>query len=258
MSLPRNQQVVGVNAAILQQHAITFEKDAVVLDFGCGNGRHTYEYLDAGFANTVGFDIQDYVELRSQDDRARFFFLDEGAPFRLPFPDNHFDLVTSTSVFEHVANLDESIDEIARVLKPTGATLHAFPSRWRPIEPHVFVPLGGAIQSHWWLSIWAQLGVRNEFQRSLTARETVAHNLDYLSRGVHYPSFQHIDTVWRRRFGRVDYVEPAYIRATRDFSKVSQVAGRLIGIIPPLVNVYRHCHFRVVLATDPRKQQIKQ
>jgi SAM-dependent methyltransferase len=256
MPLPLNQQIVGLNAAILQGHAIVISREARILDFGCGSGRHTYEYLDEGFENTVGFDIQDYVELRSEVDRRRFHFLEEGEPFRLPFPNDHFDLIASTSVFEHVANLDESISEIARVLKPSGASLHAFPPRWRPIEPHIFVPFGGSIQSRWWFSLWAHLGVRNEFQKGLTASETVSHNLEYCESGVHYPAFQHIDDCWRRRFKNVEYVEPAYIEATSRFSKVSRMAGRLMRMAPPLgpqlVKLYRTCHFRVILASEPR------
>lgn len=48
------------------------------------------------------------VELRKVDAR------------EIPYPDCCFDLVTSTSVFEHVQNLDVALNEIYRVLKPGG------------------------------------------------------------------------------------------------------------------------------------------
>ena len=39
-------------------------------------------------------------------------------PYRLPYADNHFDLVISNGVLEHVANDLESLKEIHRILKP--------------------------------------------------------------------------------------------------------------------------------------------
>ena len=39
---------------------------------------------------------------------------------RLPFPDGHFDAVTSFSVIEHQPDKDVAVDEVARVLKPGG------------------------------------------------------------------------------------------------------------------------------------------
>lgn len=250
--LPANQRVVALNNDILRAHSVELPTDARILDYGCGSGRHTYEYLDAGYGQTWGFDVADYVQLRDDDDRERFRFLDTQKPFQLPFPDDHFDLVTSTSVFEHVMNLEESIAEIARVLKPNGVTLHAFPSRWRPIEPHMFVPFGGAIQSRWWYALWARLGIRNEFQRGASAAETATRNLEFSRTGIHYPSHRRIDASWRARFGDVRHVERDYVRATCSISRVSRMVDRTLRFMPPLVHLYRLGHFRVVLAREPR------
>ncbi len=51
--------------------------------------------------------------------------------------------VYSTSVFEQVPEQELAFREIYRVLKPGGLSLHNFPSKWRPIESHMRVPLGG-------------------------------------------------------------------------------------------------------------------
>jgi len=40
---------------------------------------------------------------------------------RLPFPDSHFDKAYSTMALHHFADLDRSLGEIARVLKPGGS-----------------------------------------------------------------------------------------------------------------------------------------
>ena len=124
--LPEVQKVVRPNEHILRRHGIALGKDARILDFGCWSGRHTYEYLDAGYERVVGFDIEDHVSLRKDSDLDRFRFSEPGGTYRIPFPDNHFDFITSISVFEHVTNQAEAITEIARVLKPDGVTLHVF------------------------------------------------------------------------------------------------------------------------------------
>ena len=51
--------------------------------------------------------------------------------------------VYSTSVFEQVPEQKLAFREIYRVLKPGGLFLHNFPSKWRPIQLHMRVPLGG-------------------------------------------------------------------------------------------------------------------
>ena len=44
----------------------------------------------------------------------------EADALRLPFPDTHFDLVTSAFGFRNLADYDAGLREIARVLKPGG------------------------------------------------------------------------------------------------------------------------------------------
>ncbi len=58
----------------------------------------------------------------------------------LPFPDGHFDLVVSTNAFEHIADLDGAVREIARVLRP-GGLAH--------IDIHLFTSLSGGHHLEW-------------------------------------------------------------------------------------------------------------
>jgi 2-polyprenyl-3-methyl-5-hydroxy-6-metoxy-1,4-benzoquinol methylase len=51
---------------------------------------------------------------------------------RIPFPDNHFDIIFSSNTLEHVINLREFQAEMKRVLKPRGIAIHVVPSAtWR-------------------------------------------------------------------------------------------------------------------------------
>lgn len=249
--LDEQQRVVSLNKFILQRYGIVLNKNANILDFGCGAGRHTYEYLDAGYDRVVGFDVQNYVRLREQTDSEHFCFSETDGSYRIPFPDNYFDFITSTSVFEHVFNQGEVIAEIARVLKPDGATLHVFPSRWRPVEPHIFVPFGGAIQTRCWLSFWAHMSIRNGFQRDLSVQETVSRNVAYCETGICYPDFDTIDSLWRNEFSSVDYSERAFLEGARHVSTVSRLVCPLIKAVPVLLRLYRFAHTRVVLARSP-------
>jgi SAM-dependent methyltransferase len=123
----------------------------MILDYGCGSGRHTYEYLDAGYCNAFGYDVQNYVALRAPKDRERFRFDPipgnaGGYPrmSEVPWPADTFHFIFATSVFEHVADQELAYAEIHRVLKPGGAFLNIFPSKWRPIEAHINIPWASA------------------------------------------------------------------------------------------------------------------
>jgi len=58
----------------------------------------------------------------------------------LPFAGGTFDLVVSTNTFEHLADLDGAVHEIARVLKP-GGLAH--------IDIHLFTSLSGGHHLEW-------------------------------------------------------------------------------------------------------------
>jgi cyclopropane fatty-acyl-phospholipid synthase-like methyltransferase len=55
------QRVVELHNRILASRGITLDPSSTILDFGCGSGRHTYEFIDAGYANTFGYDLRSQV-----------------------------------------------------------------------------------------------------------------------------------------------------------------------------------------------------
>ena len=54
----------------------------------------------------------------------------------IPYPDSHFDLVTSTSVFEHVQDLDVAVNEMYRVVKPGGYMYAGLGPIWSGVWGH--------------------------------------------------------------------------------------------------------------------------
>src|SRR5436853_5533472 len=57
---------------LCEAKGIPILKDARILDYGCGAGRHVYDLLDAGYSHAVGYDVVDYLALRDPADRTRF------------------------------------------------------------------------------------------------------------------------------------------------------------------------------------------
>ena len=96
-----------------------------VLDVGCAGGFMS-EALDARGAAVTGIDpaedaiaaAQAHAQQGSRDIR-----YDVGVGEALPYADESFDAVVCVDVLEHVADLEQVIREIARVLKPGGLFL---------------------------------------------------------------------------------------------------------------------------------------
>jgi SAM-dependent methyltransferase len=58
---------------------------------------------------------------------------------KIAYPENYFDLIVSSSVFEHVHNFDVAISEMHRVLKPGGMLFSIFGPIWSaPFGHHLW------------------------------------------------------------------------------------------------------------------------
>lgn len=160
-----------------------------ILDLGCGSGVHVESLRSAGF-DAWGCDIaeSDSVEFPAGVTTNRFLRRIEIQPYRLPFENNRFDWVISSQVLEHVMDYTATFEEIRRVLKPGGISLHIFPSRLVLIEPHVLVPLASIVRNRAWLHFWALLGIRNSYQSGKSPQEIVSINHDYLHTHTNYPT----------------------------------------------------------------------
>jgi SAM-dependent methyltransferase len=78
----------------------------------------------------IGVDI-------SEEDMASNTSLDEARVANvvadaLPFEPDELDLIVSSSVLEHLQDLGTFVEQAARVLRPGGAFIHVFPSRYAP------------------------------------------------------------------------------------------------------------------------------
>jgi SAM-dependent methyltransferase len=174
----RAEEMFAWQQRMLREYGYELPPGSRVLDFGSGAGALVDTYRAAGL-DSYGCDI----EIDRESDRQRLIETD---PYRIPYPDDWFDLVVSNQVFEHVQNPEEAFAEIARVLKPGGLSLHMFPGRYRIREGHVFVPFASVFRPRWWLRLWAAAGVRNEFQHGLPSSEVADRNHEFLTSKTRY------------------------------------------------------------------------
>ena len=224
-------------------------KDWAILDYGCGSGRHVYEYLDRGYSHVQGYDIGDFVVPRQATDVARFRFgsIDgDGRMSPLPWPRDSFDFVFATSVFEHVRDQATAYAEINRVLKPGGVFLNMFPSKWRPLEPHTHIPFGGATQAKWWFYLWTMLGVRRrEFGGDLGRLERARVYSDFAVTGVRYLSGREIDKLMTGFSAHINTSRtPSCDTAPAAHAICTQPSRRF----PALRRLFRSAHTRIILA----------
>jgi demethylmenaquinone methyltransferase / 2-methoxy-6-polyprenyl-1,4-benzoquinol methylase len=98
--------------------------EARVLDLCCGTGDMTFALRrEAGRASPkiLGADFSHAMlqraSLKSAGTPLRWV---EADALQLPFPDSHFDLVTSAFGFRNLADYDAGLREIVRVLRPGG------------------------------------------------------------------------------------------------------------------------------------------
>jgi len=112
-----------------------------LLDVGSSTGIID-NFLADHFLKVTGIDIDkeaiQYAQKTFRKDNLQFMVDDL---MDLSFPDNTFDVVICTQIYEHVPDAHKMIREIFRVLKPKGICYFAAGNRMSLIEPHYNLPL---------------------------------------------------------------------------------------------------------------------
>ena len=103
------------------------ELNGNLLDYGCGS--KPYQTLFTKVDSYVGVDLENEGHDHSTEE-IDFFY--DGKT--LPFADETFDSLFSSEVLEHVPDIDQSLKEIRRVLKPRGRVLITVPFVWTEHE----------------------------------------------------------------------------------------------------------------------------
>jgi ubiquinone/menaquinone biosynthesis C-methylase UbiE len=115
----------------------SFYRDKRVLDIGCGP-RGSLEWAD-NTLQRVGLDplAKSYKQLGIGGQKMLYV----SSPAEdIPFPDEYFDIVTSFNSLDHVDDIEKTIGEIIRVIKPGGLFLLLTDVNHKPTpaEPNSF------------------------------------------------------------------------------------------------------------------------
>lgn len=107
---------------------LKLETGQLLLDMGCGEGRHSIGALLETPANVIGLDLS-FEDLNTAKSRLNDFDLSGCDTFcafgvgnikNIPFENASLDAIVCSEVLEHVDSPKESIQELVRVLKPGG------------------------------------------------------------------------------------------------------------------------------------------
>jgi SAM-dependent methyltransferase len=105
---------------------------ARILDVGCGIGAYVRRFRR--FSEDVhGIEVEPERVAEASLDLPNIVI---GVGERLPYPDDHFDLVFSNEVIEHVDDDRATAAEMVRVTKPGGVIVAFAPNRLYPFETH--------------------------------------------------------------------------------------------------------------------------
>ncbi len=165
----KKQAFLGVAQARYEENKINRLDDMFGLDFklllegkdlleiGSNHGGSSlYYFQNYNLKSIAGVDTTD---LKAEVSKLFFekmgvtcnFHFQRAFAENLPFPTESFDAIISFDVFEHVADVLQSLNECYRVLKYGGKAFIAFPSYYHPTEHHLSsVTIAPCI--HWFYS----------------------------------------------------------------------------------------------------------
>lgn len=160
-----HQHILSVIKTMLGRGDVRPDGTVRILEIGCGDG-HLMNFLQAMLPASFpelkfeihGFDVTDQGYADDQQKSHNLALLDHHHPEirwaervrtisdhrEWGYEEGMFDIAISNTVLEHVEDLDSFLENIKRVVKINGASIHFFPLRDCLMEGHAKVPI-----AHW-------------------------------------------------------------------------------------------------------------
>ncbi|MGA9381056.1 MAG: class I SAM-dependent methyltransferase [Phormidium sp.] len=146
---------------ILSDSSINIQKKHRVLDIGCGFGSFL-KALQPHFEEVCGIDI-DEQRVKWARKRAVGADVKLDSARKLPWPDEWFDFVVSTDMFEHISYQQQELvaAELMRVLKPSGYGFITVPNRFQILDEHHMI----------WFGSWLPNSLRKLYVKWVSKRD---------------------------------------------------------------------------------------
>lgn len=190
-----------------------------ILDYGCGDGTAIVQK-----GRALGLDIVG-VEAFYGGSTARETAEAHGLlgtcvfplepDFKIPFPDQTFELIVSNQVLEHVESLELTLAEVTRVLKPGGKLLTIFPDLGVIREGHCGIPFAHRFErgSRWrypYMRTMRQLGF-GSFTQTKPPREWTLGFIEWLDKYTHYRPLTEIQREMQAQHLSLQSLEPDFV-----------------------------------------------
>jgi SAM-dependent methyltransferase len=210
-----------------------------VLDYGCGQGLAVKLLRDQKF-DCYGCDafVQIGKEPRDHLLNPQWFgsVIRDMPDGRIPFESESFDVIVNNQVIEHVENLEFTLSELHRVLKPGGIVLSVFPHKsvWR--EGHCGVAFLHWFPKHsrsrlYYAAFWRALGFGYHKAKLGSIGAWARNRCQYLDEQTFYRTLPEIHRTFGRHFKNIRHWEASYMR--------ERFGGRghILALIPDAVLV---------------------
>lgn len=138
-----------LRVGLILAHATDLPRDASLLEIGCGGGKYLSALSDR-FRRITGVE-PDQTKLDNANEEARQSAISivPGRAESLPFESTSFDACLMNEVLEHIEDQDRALEEVSRVLRPSGRFYLFAPNRTFPFETHGFNLTSGKRLSPW-------------------------------------------------------------------------------------------------------------
>jgi SAM-dependent methyltransferase len=202
----KNQQEKAQKIFFILQNFSDLPLDKMsCLDIGCSKG-YIVQELPQLFRLVLGLDYDiKALQSISVETRQAILFI-HGDAMRLPFPDQSFEAIICSQVYEHVPSDLMLFAEIERILKPGGVVFFSGPNKLFPVEPHYYLPF-----LHWLPEKWADGYLRllrkgtHFYERSRTPWNLRKVFARYRIKDVSIPVMRLYESKTKSKFTRLVY-----------------------------------------------------
>jgi SAM-dependent methyltransferase len=191
-----------------------------VLDYGCGQGTtvrmlrdQSYDCYGCDAFVQIGKAPRDFL-LNPQWFGSVIVDMPDG---KIPFAAESFDIVVNNQVMEHVEDIELTLSELHRVLKPGGVVFSVFPHKsvWR--EGHC-----GVAFLHWfpkrskarlcYATVCRSLGFGYHKEKLGSIAAWARNRCQYLDEQTFYRTLPEIHRLFGKYFHKLEHWEASYLR----------------------------------------------